>query len=79
MSLKNEGDSSILFQMDDFDLITNNDSLIVKNFSGKIGNAPVNGKMLYLEKEEKIFGSLDIAEFAISKELFSKTPLKREI
>ena len=76
LSLKNEGDSSILFQMDDFDLITNNDSLIVKNFSGKIGNAPVNGKMLYLEKEEKIFGSLDIAEFAISKELFSKTPLK---
>ena len=76
LSLKNEGDSSILFQMDDFDLITNNDSLIVKNFSGKIGNAPVNGKMLYLEKEEKIFGSLNIAEFAISKELFSKTPLK---
>ena len=76
LSLKNEGDSSILFQMDDFDLITNNDSLIVKNFSGKIGNAPVNGKMLYLEKEEKIFGSLDIAEFAIPKELFSKTPLK---
>ena len=76
LSLKNEGDSSILFQMDDFDLITNNDSLIVKNFSGKIGNAPVNGKMLYLEKEEKIFGSLDIAEFVISKELFSKTPLK---
>jgi len=76
LSLKNEGDSSILFQMDDFDLITNNDSLIVKSFSGKIGNAPVNGKMLYLEKEEKIFGSLDIAEFAISKELFSKTPLK---
>jgi len=76
LSLKNESDSSILFQMDDFDLITNNDSLIVKNFSGKIGNAPVNGKMLYLEKEEKIFGSLDIAEFAISKELFSKTPLK---
>jgi len=76
LSLKNEGDSSILFQMDDFDLITNNDSLIVKNFSGKIGNAPVNGKMLYLEKEEKIVGSLDIAEFAISKELFSKTPLK---
>ena len=76
LSLKNKGDNSILFQMDDFDLIANTDSLIIKSFSGKVGNAPVKGKMVYLEKEEKILGSLDIAEFAISKELFSKTPLK---
>ncbi|MDG1223748.1 MAG: hypothetical protein P8O00_04180, partial [Candidatus Marinimicrobia bacterium] len=50
LSLKNKGDNSILFQMDDFDLIANTDSLIIKSFSGKIGNAPVKGKMVYLEK-----------------------------
>lgn len=76
LSLKNEGDYSILFQMDDFNLIANNDSLVIKSFSGKIGNAPVKGELLYFGKEEKIIGSLDIAEFAISKDLFSKTPLK---
>lgn len=32
LSLKNKGDNSILFQMDDFDLIANTDSLIVKVF-----------------------------------------------
>ena len=76
LNLRNEGEYSVSFQMDNFELIANKDSLTINNFSGKLGNAPISGELLYFEKESKIKGALSIDEFAISKELFSKTPLK---
>ena len=76
LSLENSGEYAFSFQMDNFELYRNDDSLSINNFSGKFGNAPINGELLYFQKESKIKGSLNIDEFAIPKELFSKTPLK---
>ncbi|MEL0174545.1 MAG: translocation/assembly module TamB domain-containing protein [bacterium] len=76
LSLENSGEYAFSFQMDNFELFKNDDSLSINNFSGKFGNAPINGELLYFQKESKIKGSLNIDEFAIPKELFSKTPLK---
>ena len=76
LSLENSGEYAFSFQMDNLELFKNDDSLSINNFSGKFGNAPINGELLYFQKESKIKGSLNIDEFAIPKELFSKTPLK---
>lgn len=76
LSLENSGEYAFSFQMDNLELFKNDDSLSINNFSGKFGNAPINGELLYFHKESKIKGSLNIDEFAIPKELFSKTPLK---
>lgn len=76
LSLENSGEYTFSFQMDNLELFKNDDSLSINNFSGKFGNAPINGELLYFQKESKIKGSLNIDEFAIPKELFSKTPLK---
>ena len=76
LSLKNSGEYALSFQMDNLELFKNDDSLSISNFSGKLGNAPINGELLYFHEESKIEGSLNIDEFAIPKEFFSKTPLK---
>jgi len=76
LSLENSGEYAFSFQMDNLELFKNDDSLSINNFSGKFGNAPINGELLYFQKDSKIKGSLNIDEFAIPKELFSKTPLK---
>ena len=76
LSLENSGEYAFSFQMDNLELFKNDDSLSINNFSGKFGNAPINGELLYFQKESKIKGLLNIDEFAIPKELFSKTPLK---
>ncbi|MEC8706435.1 MAG: hypothetical protein VXX68_05610, partial [Candidatus Neomarinimicrobiota bacterium] len=76
LSLENSGEYAFSFHMDNLELYKNDDSLSINNFSGKFGNAPINGELLYFQKESKIKGSLNIDEFAIPKELFSKTPLK---
>ena len=76
LSLENSGEYAFSFQMDNLELFKNDDSLSINNFTGKFGNAPINGELLYFQKESKIKGSLNIDEFAIPKELFSKTPLK---
>ena len=76
LSLENSGEYAFSFQMDNLELFKNDDSLSINNFSGKFGNAPINGELLYFQEESKIKGSLNIDEFAIPKELFSKTPLK---
>ena len=76
LSLENSGEYALSFQMDNFELFKNDDSLSINNFSGKLGNAPISGELLYFQEQSKIKGSLNIDEFAISKELFSKTPLK---
>ena len=76
LSLENSGEYAFSFQMDNLELFKNDDSLSINNFSGRFGNAPINGELLYFQNESKIKGSLKIDEFAIPKELFSKTPLK---
>ena len=76
LSLEYSGEYAFSFQMDNLELFKNDDSLSINNFSGKFGNAPINGELLYFQKDSKIKGSLNIDEFAIPKELFSKTPLK---
>ena len=76
LNLENSGEYAFSFQVENLELFKNDDSLSINNFSGKFGNAPVNGELLYFQEESKIKGLLNIDEFAISKELFSKTPLK---
>ena len=76
LNLKNQGENSIEFNMDNVDLIANQEGIIIEQFSGTIGNAPINGVLSYLHSESKFIGSINIDEFYISEDLFSRTPLK---
>tara|TARA_X000001036_G_scaffold78778_2_gene70463 strand:+ start:149 stop:3952 length:3804 start_codon:yes stop_codon:yes gene_type:complete len=76
LSLMNEGENSIEFKMSNLDLRANKEGIIIEKFSGRIGNAPINGEISYLRNEAKYIGSINIDKFFISKDLFSKTPLK---
>ena len=60
LSLENSGEYAFSFQMDNLELFKNDDSLSINNFSGKFGNAPINGELLYFQKESKIKGSLTL-------------------
>ena len=55
LSLENSGEYAFSFQMDNLELFKNDDSLSINNFSGKFGNAPINGELLYFQKESKIY------------------------
>ena len=76
LSLKNQGENSIEFNMKDLDLVANEDGIIIDQFSGKVGNAPISGIISYFNDKSKIHGSINIDEFLISDDLFSQTPLK---
>jgi len=76
LNLKNQGENSIEFNMNNVDLIANKEGVIIDQFSGKIGNAPISGGVSYLHDQSKFIGSINIDEFYISEELFSRTPLK---
>ena len=76
LNLKNQDENSIDFNLKDFQIVANEDGIIIDKFSGKVGNAPINGIISYSSDESKIHGSLKIDEFFISKDLFSQTPLK---
>ena len=76
LSLKNQGENSIEFNMSDFDLTANEKGITIDKFSGKVGDAPISGIISYINDESKIHGSINIDEFFISDDLFSQTPLK---
>ena len=76
LNLKNQGENSIEFNMDNVDLIANQEGIIIDQFSGKIWDAPISGAVSYLHNQTKFIGSINIDEFYVSEELFSRTPLK---
>ena len=76
LKLNNHGENSITFSMDNVDLTANQDGVFIEQFSGTIGNAPINGIISYLDSQSKFIGSININEFYISEDLFSRTPLK---
>ena len=76
LSLKNQGENSLEFNMSDFDLVANEHGIIIDQFSGRVGDAPISGVISYINDESKIYGSINIDEFFISEDLFSQTPLK---
>ena len=76
LNLKNQGENSIGINMNNVDMVANQEGIIIDQFSGTIGNAPINGMLSYLHSESKFIGSINIDEFYISEDLFSRTPLK---
>ena len=74
--LKNQGENSLEFNMRNLELVANERGIVLDRFSGKVGNAPINGIISYINDESKIHGSINIDEFFISEDLFSQTPLK---
>ena len=76
LSLKTQGENSLEFNMRDLDLIANEKGIIIDKFFGKVGDAPLSGVISYVNNESKIHGSINIDEFFISEDLFSRTPLK---
>jgi len=76
LSLKNQGENSLEFKMNDLILVANENGIIIDQFYGKVGDAPISGVISYINDESKINGSINIDEFFISKDLFSQTPLK---
>ena len=50
--------------------------IFVKEFDGKIGQVPLTGSVRYLSDSSIVTGSISMKKFLISKELFSRTPLK---
>ena len=76
LSLRNQGENSLEFNMTDLDLVANEKGVTVDQFSGKVGDAPISGVISYINDQSKIYGSINIDEFFVSKDLFSQTPLK---
>ena len=76
LKLKNQGEKSITFRMDNVKLTANQNGVIIDQFSGMLGNAPINGILSYLYSESKLIGSIKIDEFYLSEDLISQTPLK---
>ena len=62
--------------MDRMKFSADNRGLFVEEFDGKIGQVPLNGSVKYLSDSSIFSGSISMNKFFISKELFSRTPLK---
>ena len=73
LSLLNDTSKILL---DTLIITTYDNQIYVDSLSGRIGLIPIEGSMSYTPHLDIFKGSLDIQEFLISKELFSKTPLK---
>ena len=76
LNLRNQDENSLEFNMSDLHLVANKYGIIINQFSGKVGDAPINGVISYKNDESKIHGSIRVDEFLISEDLFSQTPLK---
>ena len=76
LKLNNQGENSITFSLDNINLTANQNGVFIDQFSGTIGNAPINGIISYLDSQSKFIGSINIDEFNISEDIFSRTPLK---
>ena len=74
LNLKNQGGNSIEFNMDNVNLIANQEGIIIDQFSGTIGNAPINGMLSYLHSESKFIGSINIDAVSYTHLTLPTTP-----
>ena len=72
LSLENSGEYAFSFQMDNFELFKNDDSLSINNFSGKFGNAPINGELLIFKKSRKLRVRLTLMNLQYLKNYLAK-------
>ncbi|HIB32809.1 MAG TPA: hypothetical protein EYO45_06850 [Candidatus Marinimicrobia bacterium] len=62
--------------LENVNFIADRQGLFIQEFDGKIGQVPLTGFVKYLPDSSIFSGSITMNEFLISKELFSRTPLK---
>ena len=55
--------------MKDLDLVANEKGIIIEKFSGKVGDAPINGIISFINNDSKIHGSINIDEFSRLNEI----------
>ena len=76
LDLKNDSYNPSKLVINNTKIIANDNGIKIDQISGFLNDAPIKGFLSYNSEESKYKGILKINDFYISKDFFSKTPLK---